>query len=174
MAVVWIILSVLLWGVSFLMLFRRITLAPAISYMALFILSMAEENSLPLLPINNVILISWLSITAVATVATMLQPEAVRSTRHGMGYMVLGAFAGMAAGLLGFTITDDMPMRYSIMATATVAGTFFGYLLFSNTPHGRAANTGFFSYLTAKGFPVAITMMQSGVALVLAIALYQV
>lgn len=174
MATALIILSIIIWGASLVMLFRKIMLAPVLSFIALFVLSLAQEDTLPILPVNNVILISWLSITVVATVATMLQPEQVRETKFGMGYMTLGALAGMAAGLLGFTITDDMPMRYSIMAVATIAGTFFGYLLFNNTPRGRERQFSFFNYLMVKGFPVAITMMQIGVALVIAIAIYQI
>lgn len=172
MATALIITGILLWGAAFVALFRRLVLAPALSFLALLAVSFAREDTLPLLPINNVILISWLSITIVVMAATIMQNEETRRSSFGMAYIVTGAVAGMAVGLLGCTVTPDITMRYSIMVVATIAGTFFGYLLFGNTPEGKSRRQGFFPYLMAKGFPAAITVMQLGVPLVLAIALY--
>ena len=115
-------------------------------------------------------------MTVVVTTATLLQPVAVRKTRRGMGYIIVGALAGMSVGILGYTVASQVSMLYGIMIAATVAGTFLGFLLYTNTPEGRAINVAsgnFFRYLLAKGFPTAITVMQIGVALVLTIALYK-
>lgn len=172
MSIFLIISACLLWGASFLMLFRRILLAPGLSYLALLVLSFATKDGLPLLPVNNVILISWLSITIVVMLTILLQTQQMRSSTAGMGYMTIGAVAGMIVGLLGFTIAEDITMRYSIMVVGTAAGTILGYLMYRNTPSGRSAQENFLPYLAAKGFPVAITVMQAGVALVLALALY--
>ena len=59
----------------------------------------------------------------------------------------------------------------------TVAGVFLGFLLYTRTPQGAPVNLlsgNFFSYLLAKGFPAAITVMQLGVVLVIALALYNI
>lgn len=176
MAVFLIILSILLWGAAIAALFYRILLAPGLSYLALVMLSLAQKDGFPVLPVNNVILISWLCITVVVMLTTLMQPNVVNKARRGMGYMTVGALAGMVVGLLGLSISESVSMRYSIMVVATAIGTFFGYLMYTNTPTGRMDRPGhksFFGYLLAKGFPTAITIMQAGTALVIALALYQ-
>ena len=176
MTVFLIILSCLLWGLALFALARRPALGPALSYVALLTLSFAQYNGVPLLPINSVMLIGWLCMTLVVMFATYLQPVAVVSQTRGMGYIIVGALTGMAVGLLGFTCTSNLPLLYAIMILATVAGIYLGFLLYTRTPEGRpvAPGSGFFlNYLLAKGFPTAITVMQIGVALVLAIACYK-
>lgn len=175
MTIFLIILSVLLWVSSLVALFRRMLLSPGLSYLGLLALSFAQEGGYPLLPINNVILLSWLSITIVVMVVTLMQPNVVRKSSRGVGYITVGSIAGMVVGLLGLSVTEDITMRYSVMVVACAAGTFFGYLMYTNTPTGRMDRPGhqsFFGYLLAKGFPTAITVMQIGVALVLWLALY--
>ena len=88
-----------------------------------------------------------------------------------------GALAGMAVGLLACSFTTSIGILYTSMISGTVAGIFFGFLLYSRTPDGRPVGIGsghFFQYLLAKGFPTAITVMQIGVAIVLAVAVYNV
>lgn len=155
----------------------RILIAPACAFLGMFFLSFARSaNGYPLVPVNGTILIGWLCMTVVVIIATLLQPLPVRNTSRGMGYMTVGALVGMAVGLLGFTVSYQINMLYGLMIVATVVGTFLGFLLYTNTPDGRAVGirTGnFFHYLLAKGFPTAITVMQIGVVLVIVIALYQ-
>lgn len=169
-----IVISCLLWAVSLLLLHRRQMLAPAASYLGLLALSFADSpDGAPLLPINNVILIFWLAMTLVVMIATMLQPYALQAQIRGTSYLTVGAFTGMAVGLLGYTVTYDESMLYSIMIVATIVGAFLGFLMFTNTPEGRdvSLRSGrFFKYLLAKGFPVVITVMMMGVAALLAIA----
>lgn len=180
MEIVLIIISVLLWGAAFWCLWKRRLLAPAFSYLALLALSFARTpEGYSLLPVNNTILTGWLCMTLIVMVATLLQPESERRDSAGVGYMAVGSLVGMAVGLLGFSVAETPGMRYSIMVVATAAGTFFGYLLYGNTPQGRAARIegarerrGVFASLLSKGFPIALTVMQLGVALVLLIALY--
>ena len=165
MAVFIIILSILLWLAALAALLRRQIAAPALGYLGLLCLSFAKDGNLPLLPISPSILWGWLAMTAVVTMAVLLQPS---------GYMTGGALTGLAVGLLGFSATPDLGMLYGIMVVAVAAGVFFGFLLFSRTPRGAGfgpSSGHFFNYLLAKGFPTAITVMQIGVALVLAIAL---
>lgn len=177
MTVTVIIISCILFVAALALLPLRMLAAPACAFMGLMTLSFAKSaDSYPLVPVNGTILIGWLCMTVVVTTATLLQPVAVRNTRRGMGYIIVGALAGMSVGLLGYTVASQVSMLYGIMIAATVAGTFLGFLLYTNTPEGRAINVAsgnFFRYLLAKGFPTAITVMQIGVALVLTIALYK-
>lgn len=167
----------MLFLAAILLLPFRLLIAPACSYLGLLILSFAHTaQGYPLVPLNGTILIGWLCMTIVVTLATLMQPLPVRDTTRGMGYITTGALVGMSVGLLAFTVSYQLDMLYGLMIVATAAGTFLGFLLYTNTPDGRAVGipTGnFFRYLLAKGFPTAITVMQIGVALVLVIALYQ-
>jgi hypothetical protein len=177
MTVTVIIISCILFAASLALLPLRMLAAPACAFMGLMTLSFAKSaDGYPLVPVNGTILIGWLCMTVVVTTATLLQPVAVRNTRRGMGYIIVGALAGMSVGILGYTVASQVSMLYGIMIAATVSGTFLGFLLYTNTPEGRAINVAsgnFFRYLLAKGFPTAITVMQIGVALVLTIALYK-
>ncbi len=168
---VWIIIGCLLFALTFWFIRANQLLAPVFSYMGLLALSFAN-NALgqPYLPINNTILISWLCMTLVVMVATLLQPGPVRQQTRGVWYMAIGSFTGMAIGLLAFTFTLSLPLLYASMVLGTAAGCFFGYLVFTNTPRGAAVNFSsgnFFRYLLAKGFPIAIAIMMMGVVLIL-------
>lgn len=174
MTIFLIISAVILWCASLWALFGRQLLAPALSYLALLTLSGAtNSNGNPIVPLNSTILIGWLCMTVVVMIATIMQPRAVTSQRRGEAYMLVGAIAGLAVGLLGFSFSSAIQMLYGIMVVAVVAGLFFGYLIFTNTPAGSAVriNSGhFFNYLLAKGFPTAITVMMIGVPLVIIVA----
>lgn len=177
MAVFLSILSALLWLASIWCLFGRQTIAPALSYLALLALSFVTENGYSVIPVNNVILVGWLCMTLVVMVTAMLQPEQVRRQTRGMAFFVGGGLVGLALGLLGFSVTSAISMRYACMIIAVAAGIALGFLLYTNTPDGRPVRPGsgnFFRYLLAKGFPTAITLMQLGVALVLLIAVKNV
>ena len=176
MAIFLIIISILCWAASIWCLFARQIIAPALSYLGLLLLSFAKVDVYPLLPINNVMLIGWLSMTVVVMIATILQPDRIVRQTKGMAFIVIGGIVGLAVGLLGFTV-ESAALRYSIMIISVVAGIFFGFLLYSNTPDGQPVRIGsgnFFKYLLAKGFPTAITLMQPGVVLVLLISIKNV
>lgn len=149
-------------------------IAPGAAYLGLLCLSFNGSSGYPVLPLNGTILVSWLCMTIVVMMVTLLQPDAIRSQSRGMGYIIIGGFVGLAVGLLGFTFSSSLSILNAIMVTGVIAGIFFGYLTFTNTPHGTAVNLksgNFFKYLLAKGFPTAITIIQIGVALVITIAL---
>lgn len=177
MAIALIILSVLLWiGSLWLLTSSRQMLAPAASFAALYLISLAKIDHEVVLPVNSVILIGWLAMTLVVMCATMLQAPALQAQTRGTGYITAGAVVGMVVGLLGYTVTTSVSMMYSIMVLATAVGTFLGFLLFTRTPKGEDVNLAsgrFFKYLLAKGFPAAITVMMMGVAAVLAIIIIQ-
>lgn len=170
-----IVFSCIFYLASLVMLPLRQIVAPCLAYMGLLVLSFATTSEgYPLLPINNAILVGWLCMTVVVSLATFMQSPRVRNSNKGMGYMEAGSLVGMAIGLLGYTFSPQINIFYGIMIVATAAGTFFGYLIFTNTPSGRGVGAGsgkFFSYLLAKGFPAAITVMQLGVVLVLLVAI---
>lgn len=170
MTVFLIISCILLWGASLWCLYGRQSIAPALSYMALLVLSFITENGYPVLPLNGTILTGWLCMTLVVTFTSILQPEPVRRQTRGMSFMITGGITGLAVGLLGFSISSSITLRYAYMILATIAGIAFGFLLYTNTP----GSGNFFRYLLAKGFPTAITLMMLGVALVLLIAVKNV
>lgn len=173
MSIFLLVASIIVWVASLVMIPSRPLYAPAFSYLGLLGLSFCETNGVPWVPINNNMLISWLCITVVVMLATMLQPMEIRRQTRGMAYMIGGAIVGLALGLLGFTVSAKIGMLYGIMIVAVAVGIFFGFLLYSNTPDGRGVSVSsgnFFRYLMAKGFPTAVTVMQIGLVFVLLIA----
>ncbi|MCM1005703.1 MAG: hypothetical protein NC402_05325 [Prevotella sp.] len=165
MSVFLIILAVALYAVSGLLLYRKEVLGPVASFLALGTVYLSEA-----LPMNMNMLITWLCLTLVVTGVSAMQEPAVMSQRRGMGYIMAGAVVGLAVGLMGYTFTTEVSAVYAVMVLAVVAGIFFGYLLFTRTPDGeqlRRSRSRFFSYLLAKGFPVAIAVMMLGVPLIL-------
>lgn len=176
MALFLIIISCLLWLAALWTLRGRQIASPALSFAALLCLSQAQRGGYHLLPLNMVILSGWLIMTVVVMFTTYLQPAVVRSQTRGWAYLAVGGLAGMAVGLLGFTISSSVSILYGIMILGTVAGTYLGFLLYTRTPDGRPVAPGsgnFFRYLLAKGFPTVITVSQIGVALTLAIYINQ-
>lgn len=177
MTVFLVILSILLWVASVWCLYGRQTLSPALSYVALLCLSFISENGYPLFPLNTTIMTGWLCMTLVVTFTSILQPEPMRRQTRGMTFIIGGGVTGLSLGLLGFSVTSSISLRYACMILATVAGIVFGFLLYTSTPAGKPVRPGsgnFFRYLLAKGFPTAISLMMAGVALVLLIALKNV
>lgn len=168
-----IILSCLIWLAAFLVLPKRIFLGPGLSYCALVILSFAQKNGYPIMPLSTGMLLSWLVITFLTMMIVMLQNPAVRQQSRGIGYMTIGGLAGMAVGLLGFSFSTNLNLLYALMILGVLAGVFFGFLLFTNTPDGRdvALPTGrFFKYLLAKGYPILVTIVMLGIPAVIFIA----
>lgn len=172
-----IIISVILFLAAIIFLSLRMLVAPACAFAGLLVISLAHNaQGYPIVPVNTTMLMAWFFMTVVVTIATMMQPVPVRDTSRGMGYITAGAIVGMVVGLLAFTTTYQLNMLYALMIVATAIGTFLGFLIFTNTPNGRAVGVrsgNFWRYLLAKGFPTAITVMQIGVVLVLVIAIYQ-
>lgn len=166
-----LILSILCFGSAVALIFLREMLAPVVAFLGLLFMWLSDK-----LPLNSTIIIMWLCMAVLVTCVPMLQDAAMRRTRDGLGYMTIGALTGMAVGLLGITFAQSASMLYGIMIVATAAGTFFGFMLYSNTPKGKSRNLAArpsFGYLLAKGFPVAITVMQIGVVLVLLLLVNQ-
>lgn len=172
MSIFLLIAAIILWLAAIAMLPGRPLLGPAMSYLGLLCLSLCSSDGISWLPINSNMLISWLAITLVVMVATMLQPAPIRAQARGMMYIIAGGVVGLAIGLLGYTVTSSVSALYGIMIIATAVGIFFGFLLYTRTPDGRQVGVmsrNFFRYLLAKGFPTAVTLMQIGLVLVLLI-----
>ena len=165
MAILLIIIAVLLYGISVLLLLRKEILGPVAAFLAMGAVYLSG-----LLPMNMNMIITWLCLTLVVSGVTAMQPAALMSQQRGMGYIMTGAAAGLAVGLMGYTFTESISAVYAIMVLAVVAGIFFGYMLFTRTPDGaqlRTSRNRFFSYLLAKGFPVAIAVSMLGVPLII-------
>lgn len=176
MTTILIILASLLWALSFFALRGRQILAPPLSFCALLLLSFVKSGGYPVLPINTTILTSWFCMTMVVMFIIILQTEKMRQQTRGNTSMIIGGLAGLATGLLGYTLTTSISMRYGVMILGVIIGIFCGFLLYSRTPEGNKIRIGtghFHRYLLAKGFPTAITIIQAGIALVLTIALYE-
>ncbi|MDE6272081.1 MAG: hypothetical protein K2M31_03640 [Muribaculaceae bacterium] len=168
-----IILSCLIWLAAFLLLPKRILIAPGLSYCALVLLSFVKKSGYPIMPLSGAMLMSWLIITFIVMMIVILQNPAVRQQSRGVNYMTLGGIAGLAVGLLGFSFSTSLNLLYALMILGVIAGIFCGFLLFTNTPKGRDVSlpTGrFFKYLLAKGFPVLVTVAQAGIPAVILIA----
>ncbi len=174
MTIFLIILAVLLWIGAFVAFPKRILLSPALSYCAMLAISFAKSPAgYPLVPISSAMSLSWLTITIVVMFIIILQNPAIRTQSRGTWYILIGALAGMAVGLLGYTFSASLNLLYGIMLVATAAGIIMGLLLFGNTPEGRLIAPGsghFLKYLLAKGFPALITVAQLGIVAVILIA----
>lgn len=177
MATVFAIIAAVLFLAGIACIPARALYAPALAYAGMVSVSLCKNAyGDPWIPLNGVILTTWLCMTVLVMAATIMQPAEVRRNTDGTGYLLLGTIVGMVVGLLGYTFATNLSLLYGIMIVCTAAGTFMGLLLYSRTPRGAslAPTSGrFLPYLLAKGFPAAITVMQLGVVLVILIALYQ-
>ena len=170
-----IILSALLWIASFAALPKKILLSPALSFLAMVTITFARMDGFPVVPLTQGMIISWLSITLVVMLTVILQNAAIRQQSRGLGYMTLGALAGMAIGLLAYSFSSSLQLLYALSIIGAAIGISLGFLIFTNTPDGRAVAPGsgnFFRYLLAKGFPTLVTTAQLAVVLVVIIIGY--
>ena len=169
MSVFLIISGVLLFAGAIALLFKQQMLSPIASLAGLTCIWLSET-----LPLNSTIIVGWLGMTLLVMAATWLQPEAIKQQTKGVGYMTIGGITGMSIGILGYSLTNSLSLLYGIMIAATAFGVCLGYMLFTNTPEGQKVNIRsghFLTYLSAKGFPVGITIMQIGITLVLMLAI---
>lgn len=169
MSVFLIILGVLLFAGAIGLLFKQQMLSPIASWAGLTCIWLSET-----LPLNSTIIVGWLGMTLLVMAATWLQPDAIKQQTKGVGYMTIGGITGMSIGILGYSLTNSLSLLYGIMIAATAFGVCLGYMLFTNTPQGQKVNirSGYFlTYLSAKGFPFGITIMQIGITLVLMLAI---
>ena len=171
MDITFLVLSIICFAASVALIFIREMVAPVAAFLGLLFMWLSN-----MLPLNSTIIIMWLCMTVLVVCVPMLQEQTMRNRTDGLGYMTAGGFTGMAIGLLGITFATSPSMLYGTMIVATVAGIFFGFMLYTNTPKGKSNNIAFrhsFSYLLAKGFPLAVTVMQIGVILVLLLLVNQ-
>ncbi len=103
-------------------------------------------------------LIFWGVASAIAIGIMALLPEQVRKSTLGVGFIVTGALAGMALGILANTIS-------AIIAGAAL-GAVFGGVAASRTRGGRVLDfptKRFFNYLCAKGLPAVVSISMIGI-----------
>ena len=169
--VVSIVFASLLFVIALICVPYRLVASPCAAFLGLLILGMGHtEEGYPILPLSNTTLLGWLFMAVLVTVIIFCQPAPLRHARFGLWYYLGGALTGMAIGLLGFTFLPYPGGRYVFMIVCVAAATFFSGMMFANTPAGKnvSLKSGhFFTYIMAKGFPVAITVMQLGTVLVI-------
>ncbi len=169
MSLTLLILGIICFAGALWLLFALEVLAPAASLLGL--VAVYFSHMLPLAP-NMVV--TWLALTVIVMGVSYLQPRAIMAQNRGMGYMLGGAIAGMAIGLISVSTSGSLTAQYACMIVGVLAGIFFGFFLFSRTPQGQAVSLSsgnFFNYLAAKGFPLALTVIQPGIALMLSLLL---
>lgn len=168
--VVSIIFASILYLLGVFFIPRRIVASPACCFLGLLILSMGKTaEGYPMLPLGNSLILGWLFMAVLVTILTLCQPPAIRKVNKGMMYYLVGSLTGLAIGLLGFTFTNTPGGRYVVMIVCVASATLLGGLIYARTPDGAPvapASGRFFSYLFAKGFPVAISIMELGTPLV--------
>lgn len=163
--IILVVVGILFFAGGLWLLFKRPVVAPVGSLAGLSCIYFSR--ALPLAP--NMVM-TWLALTLIVMLISLMQPQAVMQQRRGTGYMLAGALAGMMVGLISLGSTTSLTAQYACMIVGIVAGIFFGFMLFACTPQGVNVGMGsgkFFNYLAAKGFPVAITVIQPGVAILL-------
>lgn len=163
------ILALLLFAGALILLFVREVLAPAASLLGLTAVYFSR-----MLPLSPNMLITWLALTVIVMGVSFMQPAALMAQKRGVGYMLGGALAGMAVGLIAVSQAVSQAVSltvwYASMIVGVLAGIFFGFFLYTRTPDGRDVGLSsghFFTYLAAKGFPLAITVIQPGLVLML-------
>lgn len=159
------ILALLLFAGAAILLFEREVLAPAAS-----LLGLAAVYFSRMLPLTPNMLITWLALTVIVMGVSLMQPAALMAQKRGVGYMLGGALAGMAVGLIAVSQAVSLTLWYASMIVGVLAGIFFGFFLYTRTPEGRDVSLSsghFFTYLAAKGFPLAIAVIQPGLVLML-------
>lgn len=159
------ILALLLFAGALILLFVREVLAPAASLLGLTAVYFSR-----MLPLSPNMLITWLALTVIVMGVSFMQPAALMAQKRGVGYMLGGALAGMAVGLIAVSQAVSLTVWYASMIVGVLAGIFFGFFLYTRTPDGRDVGLSsghFFTYLAAKGFPLAITVIQPGLVLML-------
>lgn len=162
-----LLLELVLFALSLWLLFAREMLAPVAS-----LLGLASIYFSRLLPLAPNMVITWTCITLILLGVSAAQP-ALLAQKRGMGYMTAGAVVGLAVGFVAATSTS-LVMGYAIIIAATAAGIFFGLLFYSRTPAGVDLNptsSRFYTYLAGKGFPLAVTLIQWAVPLLIYIAI---
>lgn len=159
------ILALLLFAGALILLFVREVLAPAASLLGLTAVYFSR-----MLPLSPNMLITWLALTVIVMGVSFMQPAALMAQKRGVGYMLGGALAGMAVGLIAVSQAVSLTVWYASMIVGVLAGIFFGFFLYTRTPDGRDVGLSsghFFTYLAAKGFPLAIAVIQPGLVLML-------
>ena len=109
-------------------------------------------------PISMGQLIFWGAASAIAICIMVLLPNVVRKSDLGVRFIVTGALAGVAIGVLANTMA-------AIIAGAAL-GVIFGGVAASRTRVGRVLDfptKRFFNYLCAKGLPMVVAMSMIGI-----------
>lgn len=165
MNVILLILGIICFCAAGWLLFKREILAPAASLAGLACVYFTH-----VVPLASNMVLTWLALTVIVMGVSAMQNPALMQQTRGMGYMTAGAVVGMFVGLVAVSATTSLTAQYAAMIVGILSGIFFGFFLFTRTPDGKDVSLSsghFFSYLAAKGFPLALTVIQPGVVIML-------
>lgn len=112
-------------------------------------------------PVENSQLWFWGLAALIVLGLSVLLPAPVVTSRKGVGYIVIGAIAGLTVGLV---------ISANVMILGGVAGALCGALAYSRTPSGRFLefpSRKFINYLCAKALPPVIALSIVAVAVVM-------
>lgn len=160
-----ILLTIL--GIAALMLGLFLCLRPYVpsvlaSYGGLWLLQWGGMIDVP-----TVTLSFWgVMVVLVVMTNSMLSPTLVKATQ-GLPHILVTSAAGM---LLGMTLG-----YYASMVVGAVVGAAAGAVFFARTPKGKGLqfpSQRFLQYLCAKGFPTVVSVVLTGIAIMVAIAAY--
>lgn len=156
------VLGVLLMGVGLFLCLRPYVPSALASYGGLWLLQWGGLVDVP-----TVTLSFWgVVVVIVVTINSMQSPAMVKATQ-GLPHIVMTSMAGMLLGM--------MMGWYASMVIGAVVGAAAGGVFFARTPKGAALrfpSMRFLQYLCAKGFPTVVSVALTGIAMMVAIAAY--
>ena len=148
----WLIFSLILLGVSVVMMFTPRTPSCIVAYMALWAARLSGFT-----PFTDGTMIFWGIATALVFINRLLLPAFIRNSSRGVGYIGGGALAGMAVGLTMYTAAS--------VIIGAIIGAFLGAIAYTRTRSGKILEFPtfkFFNYLGAKGIPAVMTASMAG------------
>ena len=151
------ILGVMLLGLGLYLCVRPYVPSVLASYGGLWLLQWGGLMEVP-----TVTLSYWgVMVVIVVTINSMQQPALTKATQ-GLPQMLITSVAGMLLGL--------MMGYYASMVIGAAVGAVAGGVFFARTPKGAAQR--FLQYVCAKGFPTVISVSLTGIAIMVAVAAY--
>lgn len=156
------ILGVMLLGLGLYLCVRPYVPSVLASYGGLWLLQWGGLMEEP-----TVTLSYWgVMVVIVVTINSMQQPALTKATQ-GLPQMLITSVAGMFLGL--------MMGYYASMVIGAAVGAVAGGVFFARTPKGAALrfpSKRFLQYVCAKGFPTVISVSLTGIAIMVAVAAY--
>lgn len=156
------VLGVVLMGFGLFLCLRPYVPSVLASYGGLWLLQWGGLMDVP-----TVTLSFWGVVVVIVVTINSMQPPVMVKATQGLPHIVLTSIAGMLLGM--------MMGYYASMVIGSVVGAAAGGVFFARTPKGAALqfpSRRFVQYLCAKGFPTIVSVSLTGIAIMVAIATY--